>query len=77
MNLIQTLAEPPAKRQQGKSIMTVWVESRPETEQAAIMAAALNPAWGHVALLQALVAEGAPSMSDTAFRQWRKGQGLA
>ena len=57
--------------------MTVWTESRPETEQAAILTAAINPEWGHVALLNTLVDEGAPAMSDTAFRQWRKSQGLA
>ena len=77
MNLIETLAAPAPSRKPGKSVMTVWVESRPETEQAAILTAAINPEWGHVALLDALIAEGAPKMSDTAFRAWRKNNGLA
>jgi hypothetical protein len=77
VDLLKKLAAPPAKRATGKSIMDVWVDSRPEVEQQAIIAAANNPAWGHVALLNALVAEGAPNMSDTAFRQWRIKVGLA
>ncbi|MGW9587480.1 hypothetical protein [Microbacterium sp. NPDC055455] len=56
--------------------MDVWVDTRPESQQAAIRAAAINPEWGHVALLGELVAEGAPELSDTAFRQWRKKVGL-
>jgi len=76
-DLISKLAAPAPSRKPGKSSMTVWVETRPESEQAAILTAAINPNWGHVALLDALTAEGAPAMSDTAFRQWRMGQGLA
>ena len=75
--LIEKLAAPAPSRKPTKSGMTVWVESRPETEQAAILTAAINPEWGHVALLDTLIAEGAPKMSDTAFRQWRKTLGLA
>ena len=71
-DLISKLAAPAPSRKPGKSVMTVWVESRPASEQAAILTAALNPEWGHVALLEALVTEGAPKMSDTAFRAWRK-----
>lgn len=71
MDLVAKLASPPTGRPAGKSIMDVWVESRPETEREAIIAAACNKAWGHVALLKELVAEGAPSMSDTSFRVWR------
>jgi len=76
-DLIARLAAPAPSRKPAKSVMTVWVESRPDSEQAAILTAAINPEWGHVALLEALTAEGAPKMSDTAFRIWRKGQGLA
>ncbi len=71
MDLVSKLAAPPTGRPVGKSIMDVWVETRPETEQAAILSAARNKAWGHVALLKELVAEGAPNMSDTSFRVWR------
>lgn len=77
MNLIEILAAPAAKKPSGKSIMDVWVESRPEAEQAAIRTAAINPEWGHVALLEKLRDAGAPEMSDTAFRAWRKKTGLA
>lgn len=77
MDLIQKLAEPPVKRPEGKSIMDVWVESRKADEQSAILAAAVDSSWGHVPLLNTLVAEGAPNMSDTAFRAWRKRKGLA
>lgn len=77
MGLIDKLATPPTKRPTGKSVMDVWVETRPETEQAVILAATVNPEWGHVALLDRLVSEGAPAMSDTAFRAWRKKRGLA
>ncbi|GAA5198583.1 hypothetical protein GCM10025773_11890 [Microbacterium jejuense] len=65
------------KRPAGKSVMDVWVDSRPEQEQSAILAAVTDPAWGHVVLLDELVTEGAPKMSDTAFRAWRKKRGLA
>ena len=75
-DLISKLAAPAPSRKPPKSVMTVWVESRPESEQAAIVTAAINPEWGHVALLDALVEGGAPKMSDTAFRAWRKSQGL-
>ena len=71
MDLVSKLATPPTGRPVGKSIMDVWVESRPEVEQAAIIAAAQAKAWGNVALLRELVDAGAPSMSDTAFRAWR------
>lgn len=77
MGLVEQLAAPPVKRPEGKSIMDVWVESRSEDEQTAVLTAAVDPAWGHVALLNTLVAEGAPDMSDTAFRAWRKRKGLA
>ena len=77
MGLIDRLAAPPAKYRPGRSVMDVWLESRPEGEQAVILNAASNPEWGHVALLKELVSEGAPEMSDTAFRAWRRRQGLA
>lgn len=77
MNLIETLAAPPAHRPKGKSVMDVWVETRSETERTAIRTAAVNPEWGHVALRDELVTAGAPFMSDTAFRAWRRKQGLA
>jgi hypothetical protein len=71
VDLVSKLATPPTGRPVGKSIMDVWVDSRPTQEQEAILDAARNKAWGHVALLKELVAEGAPNMSDTSFRMWR------
>jgi hypothetical protein len=76
VDLVSKLATPPTVRPAGKSIMDVWVDSRPEPEQEAILSAARNKAWGHVALLKELVAVGAPSMSDTAFRAWRQKRGM-
>jgi len=77
VDLIEKLSTPPTVRPRGKSVMDVWVETRPDTEREAILTAARNEAWGHVPLLNALTAEGAPRMSDTAFRAWRKKVGLA
>jgi hypothetical protein len=77
MGLIERLAAPPTKYRPGRSVMDVWLESRPEGEQTVILNAVANPEWGHVALLKELVSEGAPDMSDTAFRAWRRRQGLA
>jgi hypothetical protein len=76
MGLTDRLAAPPAKYRPGRSVMDVWLESRPEGEQAIILSAAANSEWGHVALLKELVSEGAPDMSDTAFRAWRVKRGL-
>lgn len=75
VNLIEKLAAPVAKKPTSKSVMDVWVETRPATEQAAILTAAENPEWGHIALRDELVKEGAPELSDTAFRQWRRKHG--
>lgn len=77
MDLIEDLASPTTSRVPPKSIMDTWLETRPSQQQDAIRTAAVNPEWGHVALLKKLVEYGAPEMSDTAFRQWRKRMGLA
>lgn len=76
VSLIERLAAPAQRTHQSKSIMDVWVEGRPESEQEAILTAAINPAWGHVALLRELQSEGAPEISDNSFRQWRLKRGL-
>lgn len=75
-NLIAALAEPTRSRTPGRSIMDGWLDTRSEQEQAAIRTAAVNPEWGHVALMKQLLEYGAPELSDTAFRQWRRRQGL-
>lgn len=72
MNLIDALAKPTSKRASKGSVMDVWVRTRPEDEQAAILAAVVDPRWGHVQLHAELAQAGAPDMSDTAFRQWRR-----
>jgi hypothetical protein len=76
MGLIERLTEAPPKRPPVKSVMDVWLESRPEAEQKIILDAAMNREWGHVALLKELVAEGAPELSDNSFRAWRVKRGL-
>lgn len=75
MDLIEKLAAPPAKRTPTKSVIDHWLESRPESEQRAILTAAVNPEWGHVALRATLAAAGCPKLSDTSFRRWRMNKG--
>jgi len=74
VSLIERLAEPVSPA--SKSKMDVWVETRTHHEQEAIRVAAANPAWGHSALLNELREAGAPEISESAFRQWRRKQGL-
>lgn len=76
-SLIQKLATPPTRRQTGKSVLDVWVETLPATDQEAVLKAAGDPAWGHVALREVIVSEGAPKLSDNAVREWRYKHGLA
>jgi len=52
--------------------MDDWCDTLTDTERAAVHAAALNPAWGHVALRDALAAEGAPRLSDNSLAAWRR-----
>ena len=75
MTLSSRLASPTSGRTPVKSAVDVWADSLPETDREAVYQAARNPDWGHVALRDALHAEGAPFMSDTAFRGWRKKHG--
>jgi hypothetical protein len=75
VNLIEELAAPPAKRPKGKSLIDEWLETRPEPEQQAILVAATNPQWGHIALRDTLADAGCPKLSDTAFRMWRMNKG--
>lgn len=70
------LANPPARLQKGRSILDDWVDSLPTAEQDAVRRAIVNPAWGHTALLEVLVAEGAPDVADTTFQSWRRKNGL-
>lgn len=56
--------------------MDEWADKLPTEERDAVYNAATNPEWGHVALLRALVVEGAPDMSDTSFRSWRVKNGF-
>lgn len=76
VSLADKLANPPARVTPGRSILDTWVDALPETEQAAVNAAIINPAWGHVALLELLKAEGAPAVADTTFGDWRRKKGL-
>ncbi len=71
MDLVATLAAPPVKNTPGRSVMDDWVDGLPEGEREAVMAAVVNPAWGHVALRDVLVDAGAPFLADTSIRMWR------
>ena len=75
MSLIERLAAP-INTSTRKSKMDVWVATRTPTEQEAIRTAAINPEWGPGALLEVLVAHGAPEIPDSTFRSWRKRVGL-
>jgi len=76
VSLIERLAAP-INTSTSKSKMDVWIETRTPTEQEAIRTAAINPEWGHVALLNELREAGAPDISESAFRKWRQNQGRA
>jgi hypothetical protein len=74
VSLKDRLAEPPAKRV-NKSALDVWYDELPEDEQAVVLAAVLDRAWGHVQLRDALAEEGAPFLSDNTFGVWRRKMG--
>lgn len=75
-SLIDALATPIRGTVQGKSRMDVWLDTLTEERRTAVLAAVVNPAWQHVALLELLQANGAPEMADTSFRTWRMKKGL-
>ncbi|MFJ4230100.1 hypothetical protein ACIPYV_21235, partial [Paenarthrobacter nicotinovorans] len=68
--LSEALKTPPTRAT--KTAMDVWLESLTNEDQAIVTAALRNPDWRHTDLLAALVAEGAPSISDTTFGAWRR-----
>lgn len=55
--------------------MDIWVDTLTPEDRAAVQKATTDTAWGHVALRDALHAEGAPFLADTTFRAWRKKHG--
>jgi len=77
VSLIERLASPVSVSITNKSKMDVWVETLTTDEQEAIRAAAGNPAWGNSPLLNELREAGAPDISKSAFREWRKKQARA
>lgn len=74
--MIDALAKPRQKVVAGKSRMDLWVETLDEPRGAAVLAAAANPSWGHVDLLNELIRHGAPPMQPNTFADWRRKKGL-
>lgn len=75
MDLVTKLSNPPASQPIGRSSIDVWADTLTVAEREAVYQAARNTDWGHVALRDLLAAEGAPLLSDNAFRSWRVKQG--
>ena len=75
MSLIDALATPPEEARTWRSKMDVWLTTLSDDERAAVLAAALNPAWSHSALLQTLRQNGGPDITDNTLRVWRIRQG--
>lgn len=74
MGLIDRLAQP-APKPAVRNRVDIWLETLTEAEQEAVKATAASRAWSHVELLEALVAEGMPEISDNAFGKWRRKMG--
>ena len=70
--LVDALKTPPVRNTHGRSILDIWLERLPATEQNAVLGALRDEAWRHVDLQAALEAEGAPKVADTTFAAWRK-----
>lgn len=70
MALSEALKTPPSR--ETKTVMDVWLESLTDEDQAAVWAALHNPDWRHTDLLAAVIAEGAPQISDRTFGEWRR-----
>ena len=73
---ISKLANPPAAHRQGRSVLDDWVDNLNDTERTAVLGAVRDRAWGHVALLNVLIEEGAPEVAATTFQTWRRKMGL-
>lgn len=74
--LIEMLSAPPARTFTGKSRMDAWLDTLPEARREAVLSAAVDRAWGHMDLLEALRQYGAPEIADTSFGAWRRKKGL-
>lgn len=73
---ISKLKTPTRGPARNRSIYDDWIETLPTTEREAVLAAVTDRAWGHVALLDILAAEGAPRTAATSFQAWRHKMGL-
>lgn len=76
MALAETLNNPPARTNTGRSVLDDWLDTLDATDREAVITAVRNPAWRHTDLLNALIAEGAPTVADTTFGTWRRKNGL-
>lgn len=74
--LLETLTNPPQRSTGGRTVMDVWVDTLSAEEKTAVLTAARNPDWRHTDLLEALTAEGAPTVAHTTFGSWRRKVGL-
>ena len=74
--MIDMLSAPPTQAPVGKSRMDAWLDTLTPERREAVLAAAVNRAWGHMRLMEALKEYGAPDMSDTSFGAWRRKKGL-
>lgn len=70
------LATPTRGTTRGRSIYDDWIDTLADNERAAVIAAATDRAWGHTALLEVLISEGAPKIAATSFQMWRHKIGL-
>ncbi|KTS90684.1 hypothetical protein NS183_07835 [Microbacterium testaceum] len=73
---ITKLAAPTRGPVRNRSIFDDWLDQLPAKEREAVTAAVIDRAWGHTALLDILVSEGAPRTAATSFQNWRHKMGL-
>ena len=77
MALAETLNNPPARTNTGRSVLDDWLDTLNTNDRELVLTAARNPAWRHTDLLPALIAEGAPQVAENTFGVWRRKNGLA
>lgn len=73
MSLIEALKAPPKRPVSAGpgAAVRAWLQTRTEEEQALVLEAAKDPAWGHRALLDLLVSHGMEPVSENTMREWR------
>lgn len=73
MSLADRLETPPATVG-NRSPLDTWMDGLTEKDRAALVAAIHDDNWRHIALQREVEAEGAPQVSETTFRAWRRRQ---